>query len=183
MAHKIINLKLDKWTKIAVFRHVLMSCSFTALSAFKLLNSLGVISRVAGVYSSKDFYHAHSLNEVYINNKWILVDFTKKIFICDENGNKLSLKEVYKKGDFSKCCLQLIGNGYYSSNSGVDYRINNDGYMFNLSLIPDFYSMCYPKNLQDWFNRFDIFMLSENPVHECRALDNSKNNFKQHHPL
>lgn len=175
------NLRLHEWSRIAVYRHILMQCGPVAISCFKLLTDLGVPCRVVGLCCSEDYFRGHVLNELCVNDKWFLVDFSRKVFIVDENGCKLSLKEIYYNGGFCKCNLVPIDANCLAINSGVDYQFNDQGVIFNSSLYSDFYSMSYPYNLKKWFDEFDIFMLSENPVYEFHVLNNKKNNF-QHHP-
>lgn len=168
------NLRLDEWTKVATQRHLLMTCNVIAASCFKLLKSLGYKTRVVGLYNSQNVKHGHSLNEVLIDHHYILVDFTKKAFVCDIQGNGVSLRDVIEMGGFSSCQLKPLSWHSLSSDSGMGVEISANGQVFNSCFASDFYSLAYPLHLKRWFEAFDLFMLSDNPMYEMCILEQEK---------
>ncbi len=157
------NLRLHEWTKIAVQRHILQQCGPCASSVFRLLQSLGVKARVVGL-KEKDGSGGHVINEVFIEGKWVLIDFINKKFFVNEMGHKVSLLNVVRDGGFHRIALQdFSGAENFSNNSGKVGEISVWGSFFNGSFMIDF--LRYDDNLKRFlFDKFKMFMNSEEPV-------------------
>lgn len=165
------NLRLDEWTSKAVFRNMLMQCGPTAVSCYKLLNSLGIKTRVVACSGSANFGNTgHVFNEVFLDGNWVIMDFTKKIVVTDKEGNLLSLLQVINKGGFAECVLTSICKEHIQVDCGIATQIGVNGYFGNDSFESVFFSLDYPQNLKKWFDVFDVYLCSENPVYEMYVL-------------
>ncbi|MDE7173762.1 MAG: hypothetical protein K2N70_05380, partial [Helicobacter sp.] len=177
--HDDNNLRLHDWTQRAVFRNVLMSCNFVAISCFKLFETLGIKSRVVGLYENGNVHCGHSANEVFVDGRWILMDFTKKIVVQDKEGNPMSLRNVIDKGGFGQCVLQPICNEPVGVDSGNGTFVAPNGYFFNISFEVVFLSLSYPKNLKAYFDSFDVYLCSDNPVYEQYVLKGDDDDYNR----
>lgn len=180
------NLRLYEWTQRAVFRNVLMSCGFVAISCCKLFETLGIKSRVVGLAKNGSLLHGHNINEIFIDGRWILVDFSKKIVVQDKEGNLPSLRNVIDKGGFGQYVLQPICNEPVGSGSlNCALFVSRNGYFCNYGFRAAFASLSYPKNLKAWFDAYDVYLCSENPVYEQYILkgdDDYNRKLKERYP-
>lgn len=71
-------------------------CDFQARTLNLLLGIAGIPSRYA-MLLDKDGISPHTLNEVFLNNKWCVYDTTMNIVFMGQNGNKLSLTDLTLK--------------------------------------------------------------------------------------
>ncbi|WP_104722374.1 transglutaminase domain-containing protein [Helicobacter mesocricetorum] len=173
------NCILDQWMQRAVFRNVLMECGPTATSIFKILQFLGIPCRIVGLNCHNNKYCGHVINEVFVNNQWILVDFDRKVFVVDAKNQYLSLKDIILHNGFYSSKLKPMCEGSVSS-SGMAYGTTQRGYLQNNGFLAEFYSLDFPKNLKDWYDSYNVFMNSENPVYEMFVCDDAQNPFKNH---
>lgn len=167
------NLRLNEWTKRAIQRHVLMECGPVAVSCFRLLESLGIQSRVVALREAGDKEGGHLLNEVFLEGQWVLIDFINKVFFVNADGCKISLFDVIENGGFENFTLVNFSKIHnFSNNSGRLSQISTDGVFYNSSFMLDF--LRCENNLKIWFNGFKKFMISDDPVYKMYVLECEK---------
>lgn len=74
-------------------------CDFQARTLNALLGVDGILSRYANLMD-KDRIARHTLNEVFLDNKWAVLDTSTNIIFRDTKGNKLSLQEMSEETSF-----------------------------------------------------------------------------------
>ncbi len=159
------NCILNEWMQRLVFSNLLMECGSIATSIFKILYFLKILCRIIGLNCYNNRYRGYVINEVFVSNHWILVDFDRKIFVVDLQNQYLSLRDIILNGGFSSSEFKSICIGSISS-SGMAYHIIQKGYLQNDGFFAGFYSLEFSKNLKDWYSEYNVFMNLENPIYE-----------------
>ena len=95
----ILSFK-DKMTQVQQ-RHLLMNCGYTALFVKEILKQHGIRSRIVTSLRKNNinsYDNGHTILEVLINGRWMLVDFnTKNLFLNQQKTKYLNALEYWEQ--------------------------------------------------------------------------------------